>query len=181
MPRKKDLLLVILKIRFEIKNINDNTTDMELSVLLKRRLSVQRYLIVMDDIWDVGAWNDLIMSFPDDNFGSKIRFTSRLADLPIRAQPESYQHRLPFLTDEESWDPLQYKELQKQSYPTWLVKIGMHIAKRCQGLPLSIAVEIGMHIAKRCQGLPLSIADCKWHDNKLVEPGCPRSELYRYW
>ncbi|KAK1384814.1 hypothetical protein POM88_022549 [Heracleum sosnowskyi] len=32
------------------------------------------------------------MSFPYDNIGSRIIFTSRLADLPLRAQPGSCQH-----------------------------------------------------------------------------------------
>ncbi|KAM7497613.1 hypothetical protein LguiA_022027 [Lonicera macranthoides] len=35
----------------------------------------------MDDIWDNSAWDDLQRSFPNNNSGSKILFTSCLVDL----------------------------------------------------------------------------------------------------
>ncbi|KAK1362617.1 NBS-LRR protein [Heracleum sosnowskyi] len=91
-PKKSDVVLGILKSGFDAEI--ENCRDMELSVNLKRRLSGQRYLVVMDDIWDGNYWNDLMLCFPDDNVGSRIVFTSRLANLPL---PVQYQHPLHFL------------------------------------------------------------------------------------
>ncbi|KAL8158357.1 hypothetical protein AgCh_002881 [Apium graveolens] len=116
-------------------------SDMELSVNLKQRLSGQRYLVVLDDMWDSKEWNDLMLCFPDDNVGSRIVITSRLADLPLHVH---YQHPLRFLSEKESWDLLRYKVFLKESCPSSLIEIGAHIARKCQGLPLSIVVIAGI-------------------------------------
>ncbi|XP_074374331.1 putative late blight resistance protein homolog R1A-10 [Apium graveolens] len=138
-PKKSDLLLGILKSGFgaEIKDCS----DMELSVNLKQRLSGQRYLVVLDDMWDSKEWNDLMLCFPDDNVGSRIVITSRLADLPLHVH---YQHPLRFLSEKESWDLLRYKVFLKESCPSSLIEIGVHIVRKCQGLPLLIVVIAGI-------------------------------------
>ncbi|KAK1362625.1 NB-ARC domain-containing protein [Heracleum sosnowskyi] len=143
-PKKSDVLLGILKSGFDAGI--ENCSDMELSVNLKRRLSGQRYLVVMDDIWDGKDWNDLMLCFPDDNVGSRIIFTSRLANLPLQVQ---YQHPLRFLTEEESWDLLQYKVFLKERCPSSLSETGFYIARKCQGLPLLIVVLAGILASDR--------------------------------
>ncbi|KAK1390115.1 putative late blight resistance protein-like [Heracleum sosnowskyi] len=117
---------------------------MELSETLKKRLSGQRYLLVMDDIWDSKDWNNLTLCFPDDNNGSRIVFTTRLADVPLQVQPGCYLHPLRFLNEKESWDLLRYKVFLDESCPSSLVEIGLHIARKCHGLPLSIVVKPGI-------------------------------------
>ncbi|XP_074374324.1 putative late blight resistance protein homolog R1A-10 [Apium graveolens] len=138
-PNKSDVLSGILKSGFDAGN--ENCSDMDLSVTLRQRLSGQRYLVVMDDIWDDKYWSDLMLCFPDDNVGSRIVITSRLADLPLHVH---YQHPLRFLSEKESWDLLRYKVFLKESCPSSLIEIGAHIARKCQGLPLSIVVIAGI-------------------------------------
>ncbi|KAL3508901.1 hypothetical protein ACH5RR_028302 [Cinchona calisaya] len=41
---------------------------------LYQKLKGNRYLVVFDDVWDIGVWNDLKFSFPNDNNGSRIIF-----------------------------------------------------------------------------------------------------------
>ncbi|KAD2393443.1 hypothetical protein E3N88_40420 [Mikania micrantha] len=69
----KDLLLGIL-----ICFINVPTDDLykmsehELGEKLYRKLKGHKYLVVFDDIWDFGVWDNLRMYFPDDKTGSRV-------------------------------------------------------------------------------------------------------------
>ncbi|XP_074383248.1 putative late blight resistance protein homolog R1A-10 isoform X2 [Apium graveolens] len=117
---------------------------MELSATLKRRLSGQRYLVVMDDIWDSKNRNDLMLCFPDDNVGSRIVFTTRLANVPLQIQSKCYQHPLRLLTEKETWDLLRYKVFLEDQCPSSFIEIGLDIARKCKGLPLLVVVTAGI-------------------------------------
>ncbi|CAI9111947.1 OLC1v1012298C1 [Oldenlandia corymbosa var. corymbosa] len=115
------------------------STDNDLAETLRKRLKQQKYLIVLDDIWSVEAWNSLKDSFPDDNKGSRIMFTSRIHDLVSQAKPNCSPHPLRSLSDEESWELLQGK-LSLSPLNNDLAEIGKNIAKNCKGLPLAVAL-----------------------------------------
>ncbi|KAA8535375.1 hypothetical protein F0562_030378 [Nyssa sinensis] len=142
--QKGDLLLGILSSFVQQKNEIYTMSNEQLGERLYKCLKGRRYLVVMDDIWHIEAWNDTKMYFPNDNNGSRILFTSRINDVALQAKPDSPPHFLQFLTDDESWDLLQKKVFQKTSCPTELVEIGKQIAKKCQGLPLAIVVVAGL-------------------------------------
>ncbi|KAA8529818.1 hypothetical protein F0562_034325 [Nyssa sinensis] len=143
--RKRDLLLGILSSVIEL--LTDEMYEMsdeELSLKLKKGLMGRRYLIVMDDIWSVDAWDCLKRSFPDDNNGRRIMFTSRLKDVASHAQSDSNPHCLLFLTEDESWCLFQQKVFGKETCPQVLMGIGKQITKKCLGLPLAIVVTAGL-------------------------------------
>uniref|UniRef100_A0A5B6ZLC6 NB-ARC domain-containing protein n=1 Tax=Davidia involucrata TaxID=16924 RepID=A0A5B6ZLC6_DAVIN len=139
----KDLLLSILsRAQIQIKGEMD---DEMLGEKLYRGLKGRKYLIVMDDIWNIGAWEDLKRYFPNDNNGSRIMFTSRLVNVvPLHAEP----HYMRFLNEDESWYLMRQKAFCKESCPPELVEIGKRIAKKCEGLPLAILVVAGL-LAKK--------------------------------
>ncbi|XP_027184213.1 putative late blight resistance protein homolog R1B-17 [Coffea eugenioides] len=56
----------------------------DLAVKLKQFLLRNRYLLVLDDLWDIEAWNLLERSLPDDANGSRILVTSRLLNLQFK-------------------------------------------------------------------------------------------------
>ncbi|XP_027177906.1 putative late blight resistance protein homolog R1A-10 [Coffea eugenioides] len=105
--------------------------------LLKRN----RYLIFLDDVWEIKAWNLVKSSFPDDANGSRILFTSRIQ---LQFKPDSMAHHLRHLTDEESWKLLQKKLFGKEGFPPTLGKVGSQIAKLCRGLPLTVVLVAGI-------------------------------------
>ncbi|KAA8532451.1 hypothetical protein F0562_032484 [Nyssa sinensis] len=144
--QKRDLLLSILSsAEIQIRGECNQMNDKELGEVLFRGLKGRKYLIVMDDIWNIGAWEDLKRSFPNDNNGSRIMFTSRQVDVvPLHARP----HYMGFLNEDESWDLLQQKAFRKESCPPELMEIGKQIAKKCGGLPLAILVIAGL-LAKK--------------------------------
>ncbi|XP_071926846.1 putative late blight resistance protein homolog R1A-4 [Coffea arabica] len=145
---KRDLLLEILG---HIIELTDNilvkpVEDLEL--LLSQKLRRNRYLVFMDDIWGIEAWNQLQNSFPDDRNGSRVLITSRLQVVVSKVTDESHLLNLRPLSDDESWELLRRKTFFKQGCPEALLEIGKEIARKCKGLPLSVVVAAGFLKAK---------------------------------
>ncbi|CAL5430310.1 unnamed protein product [Camellia sinensis] len=149
LPRKTDMLLHILR-SLNVDEI-ENMTNEKLGEKLYKQLKGKTYLIVIDDLWDIGAWVHLKMYFPNDNNGSRVMFTSRLKELAMHASPDCHPHCLRFLTEEESWELLQRKVFQNESCPPELIQIGEQIAKKCEGLPLAIVVIAGLLARDKAQ------------------------------
>ncbi|CAL5430393.1 unnamed protein product [Camellia sinensis] len=145
LPRKTDMLLDILRsVIVVFTNEIENMTNEKLGEKLYKQLKGKRYLIVIDDLWDIGAWVNLKTYFPNDNNGSRVMFTSRLKELSMHASPDCHSHCLRFLTEEESWELLQWKVFQNETCPPELIKIGKQIMKKCEGLPLAILIIAGL-------------------------------------
>ncbi|CDP11548.1 unnamed protein product, partial [Coffea canephora] len=111
---------------------------------LRQVLLRSRYLLFLDDLWDVEAWNLLKKSLPNDANGSRILFTSRYQDLSLHFEPNSEPHHLRHLTDEESWTLLQRKLFGTEDCPPALSEVGSQIAKLCKGLPLAVVLVAGI-------------------------------------
>ncbi|CAA3021972.1 late blight resistance homolog R1A-3 isoform X1 [Olea europaea subsp. europaea] len=70
---KKNLLIEILSSMSDSKrDIYMKKEEESLVEDLYKNLKGRRYLIVIDDIWAINAWNDLKRCFPDDGIGSRI-------------------------------------------------------------------------------------------------------------
>ncbi|KAL7163301.1 hypothetical protein ACSBR2_039405 [Camellia fascicularis] len=141
---KRDLLLDILHSIVKITNKTEQMSNEKLGEKIYKILKGKRYLIVMDDIWSTGAWDDVRMYLPNDNNGSRVMFTSRLKEVGLHAKPESCPHHLRFLTEEESWELFQKKVFRGKSFPPELMGLGLQIAEKCEGLPLAIVVIAGI-------------------------------------
>ncbi|CAI9113293.1 OLC1v1013866C1 [Oldenlandia corymbosa var. corymbosa] len=77
---------------------------------LKKRLKGRKYLIVLDDMWNIETWDGLKDSFPDDNNGSRIIIISRIPDLLPKMKEVNCSPILLWpLSDEESWELLKWK------------------------------------------------------------------------
>ncbi|CAA2954106.1 late blight resistance homolog R1A-10 isoform X1 [Olea europaea subsp. europaea] len=112
--------------------------------LLHKSLKGNRYLIVMDDVWDIKAWEDVKRVFPDDDNGSRIIFTTRQSIVARQVQSSGHIQHLKGLDVQESWILLREKAFGKENCPPQLEKIGTEIAKNCKGLPLSLVVIGGL-------------------------------------
>ncbi|XP_057494944.1 putative late blight resistance protein homolog R1B-16 isoform X2 [Actinidia eriantha] len=149
---KRDLLCGLLSSVMHHRNGVDQISDekvnqmidKELAQRLYKSLKGRRYFIVMDDIWDSRVWSDLKTCFPNDNNGSRIMFTSRHEDVALLAKSSKPPLSLRFLTDDESWVLFQQKVFRRETCPSKLTRIGKHIAKKCQGIPLVIVVVAGI-------------------------------------
>ncbi|KAJ0538918.1 putative P-loop containing nucleoside triphosphate hydrolase, leucine-rich repeat domain superfamily [Helianthus annuus] len=142
---KKDLLLGILS--SFINNLTDEIYKMneeQLGEKLYRRLKDRKYLVVLDDIWDCKAWNDIRMYFPDDKTGSRVLFTSRDIDISLHVQAARSAHVLRLRTQDESWDIFMKKVFRTGICPSDLEEQGKVITQKCKGLPLAIVIAAGL-------------------------------------
>ncbi|KAL0335010.1 UNVERIFIED_CONTAM: putative late blight resistance proteinR1A-10 [Sesamum radiatum] len=162
----RELLLSILRCVTNISNEIYEKSDEELREKVYRSLKGKKYLIVLDDMWDTKAWDDLKRTFPDDKNGSRVMLTSRLRDVAVHACQDATPHRMRCLSVHESWELLSSKIFVDETCPPELVTIGHQIACKCQGLPLAIVVVGGLdvweEVAQSVGSLVLGEADhCK--------------------
>ncbi|XP_009611209.1 putative late blight resistance protein homolog R1C-3 [Nicotiana tomentosiformis] len=140
---RKEVLLKIwrgLGMLNTAKKENDHT---ELADELRNFLKGKRYLIVVDDLWSVDAWDDLRTIFPDDNKGSRLVLITRLDEVACYASTNP--HHLRNLTEDESWELLKKIVFEDQERcPDELEVIGNEIATSCSGLPLAIVLISGL-------------------------------------
>ncbi|KAL3504557.1 hypothetical protein ACH5RR_034398 [Cinchona calisaya] len=140
---EKDTLLFDIFGQVVGKTIQINETSREdLDQKLYQGLKGRKYLIVIDDIWDIKAWNDLKGSFPDDENGSRILFTTRQRAVALEADSIPYALRL--LSPEESCELLWLKVFDGEICPPNLSTISKRIARNCKGLPLAVVLMAGI-------------------------------------
>ncbi|CAL5428014.1 unnamed protein product [Camellia sinensis] len=150
-PRKREMLLDILHFVNVFTEEVEDMSNEKLGEKLHKKLKGKRYLIVIDDIWDISAWVDLKIYLPNDNNGSRVMFTSRLKAVAMHVSPNCHPHCQRFLTEEESWELLQRKVFQNGSCPAELIEFGKQIMKKCEGLPLAIVVIAGLLAKKKTE------------------------------
>ncbi|CAL4980117.1 unnamed protein product [Urochloa decumbens] len=114
-------------------------------------LSKDKFLLVMDDVWSMKAWNNVlkvpILNASHKQIGSRVLVTTRLEDLAPRMQASYYQHHVRPLNEEDAWSLLN-RQLPPQPNQVvgidHLKDVGMKIIKKCGGLPLAIKVMGGL-------------------------------------
>ncbi|XP_051135932.1 putative late blight resistance protein homolog R1B-17 isoform X2 [Andrographis paniculata] len=118
----------------------------ELGTRFYQKLFGRRYLIVMDDMWSRGAWDDLRRYFPDNEDGSRILLTTRLSNMATSLGTRD-PYLLTFLDEKESWSLFCQNAFSQNGCPySHLEKFAKDIAKSCRGLPLEIVV-VGRFLA----------------------------------
>uniref|UniRef100_A0A1S3XF69 Late blight resistance protein homolog R1A-10 n=1 Tax=Nicotiana tabacum TaxID=4097 RepID=A0A1S3XF69_TOBAC len=141
----KEMLLDVLSFGTpDGKAMYRNTSEDELLDQVRRKLKRKRYLILLDDIWTIEAWDQVRRSFPDDENGSRIMITTRLLEVANCAGNDFPPHHMPFLSLEDSWKLLSLKVFGNEDCPPQLEEVGKQIAKQCQGLALSVVVIAGL-------------------------------------
>ncbi|MCD7472530.1 hypothetical protein HAX54_013788 [Datura stramonium] len=132
----RKLLAEILKqVTGEKRDIKE---DEDVADLLRRALFCKRYLIILDDIWNYEAWEELQLSFPSMERGSRIMVTTRVQEVATQISDPYF---LRFLDEEESWELLQKKVFKHESCPSELNEAGFEVARNCKGLPLVIVLN----------------------------------------
>lgn len=125
-------------------NVEADTPIMELGTMLYKHLNGKRYLIVVDDIWNIEAWDALKIYLPDDHGPrSRVMITSRQSELGDAICP-SDTYKMELLDEKKSWSLLQRNVFGQNKCPDALEIIGKRIAESCKGLPLLISVIGGV-------------------------------------
>ncbi|KAH0677483.1 hypothetical protein KY285_025284 [Solanum tuberosum] len=141
---RKDLLLAILHDITDERAKLRRETENELADKLRKLLMRKRYLLLIDDVWETSAWDDLKLCFPEDNNGSRIILTTRHYGVASHAKHDSDPHKLRFLNSDESWMLLNKKVFNNESGPLILRDVSQEIVRKCGGLPISIILVAGI-------------------------------------
>lgn len=135
----RDILLSLLQ------KSDDLVPKERLEEDLYKSLKLRRYLIIIDDVWSYGVWDDVTRVLPDDNNGSRIMLTTRLSELAIYASSNSSFYQMPFLDEDKGWDLFRgIVFAEEENYPPEIGECGKRIVAKCQGLPLAIVVIAGL-------------------------------------
>ncbi|KAF6992486.1 hypothetical protein CFC21_009471 [Triticum aestivum] len=108
---------------------------------LRKHLKKKRYLIVVDDVWDVSAWNIIKCAFPEDGNGSRVLVTTRLERVAGTAcqNDRGGIYKLEPLSEENS-KMLLLKRVFGSGHgcPPQLEELMAEILRKCHGLPLAV-------------------------------------------
>ena len=122
----------------------------ELRSLLFDCLKDKSYLVVIDDIWEIEAWNEVSTAFPNNLNGSRILITSRSKKVALHATsvnnsvPPIPPYELPFLNEEKSWELICKKVFRGGTCLPEVENLCRQLVESCHGLPLVIAVLGGL-------------------------------------
>ncbi|XP_031108652.1 putative late blight resistance protein homolog R1B-17, partial [Ipomoea triloba] len=127
-------------------DVTNGVDNNHLANQLRQKLMGQKYLIVMDDIWETEAWDDIHRCFPEDFNGSRILLTTRLKQIAdySAGSGNNNLHYMQFLNPHESWSLFYKKVFEEKNFPIEFETIARGIAEKCQGLPLTIVVVAGL-------------------------------------
>ncbi|XP_048541333.1 putative disease resistance protein At1g50180 [Triticum urartu] len=148
----KDIMKQIMGARDEsIAKMNEYEVGKEIHDFLLQK----RYLVVLDDVWETDTWDQInkrVEAFPDATNGSRVLLTTRKEDVANHVQMPTYVHHLKKLDEEKSWELFSCKALP--SYKRSVIrdvdefeKLGRKLAKKCDGLPLALAI-LGGYLSK---------------------------------
>ncbi|XP_042016867.1 putative late blight resistance protein homolog R1B-16 [Salvia splendens] len=136
---------ILSELLFHLKKSNNGTVD-ELQERLHKSLIGQRYLIVLDDMWNAKALDDMRFLFRNTKNDSRIVVTTRNSDVVehLGVSPVA----MSFLDEDNSWRLFCQKAFaDQQGCPPELEETAKKIVAKCKGLPLSIVV-VGGHLRK---------------------------------
>lgn len=148
---RKEVFLKILASLAQISQELYKMSDDEIVRVLRDHLQAKSYLIVMDDVWTIEAWEDLKSAFPNNYKGSRVLITSRNAAVAHHANPKIEPYILRFLTQEESRKLLRIKVFGEDICPEELQIYEAKILDKCAGLPLAIVVFAGILLNNRAK------------------------------
>ncbi|EMS68441.1 Disease resistance protein RPP13 [Triticum urartu] len=147
MSRNPDITKIFKKMLYgldssKFTNINEAVRDnQQLIEELRAFLQDKRYLIMIDDIWDEGAWEIINCAFSKSDLGSRVITTTRITSIAQACCPSSGDiiHKMKSLDNDDS-KRLFCKRIfpQGSECPVELEQVSREILKKCGGVPLAI-------------------------------------------
>ncbi|CAL4890787.1 unnamed protein product [Urochloa decumbens] len=109
---------------------------------LREYLLTKRYLIVVDDLWDVSAWNIIRCVFPENGKPSRVIVTTRQRDVAVSCSSDDQGvHSMRPLNDQDSrklFNNRIFGPDSEDACPPQFTDVSCEILKKCRGLPLAI-------------------------------------------
>ncbi|CAL9039487.1 disease resistance protein RPM1 [Musa acuminata AAA Group] len=126
----------------------ENMGDIQLIDILRQFLQDKRYLVVLDDLWHINAWDDLKYALPNNDCGSRILITTRIGDVGISClETPGHVYKLQPLPPTKAWSLFckkAFRSIPGRVCPPELQEISEDIVRVCEGLPLAIVTIAGL-------------------------------------
>ncbi|KAJ4975028.1 hypothetical protein NE237_008202 [Protea cynaroides] len=133
------------KVNFLQPKLDEMVYD-ELVRTISDYLQTKRYLIVLDDVWELNLniWNQMKTAIPFRSKGSVIMLTTRKADVASFAfQVPNHILSIETLPENKAWELFCRRAFSSDTNigcPQQLEPIARNLVKGCRGLPLTIVV-----------------------------------------
>ncbi|CAM0148822.1 unnamed protein product [Urochloa decumbens] len=109
---------------------------------LREYLLTKRYLIVVDDLWHVPAWNIIKCVFPENGKPCRVIVTTRQRDVAVSCSSDDQGvHSMRPLNDQDSrklFNNRIFGPDSEDACPPQFIDVSCEILKKCRGLPLAI-------------------------------------------
>ncbi|KAL6641750.1 hypothetical protein ACP70R_019931 [Stipagrostis hirtigluma subsp. patula] len=140
--QKPDIPKLLRKILLQTNGrASSHTNELDDINNLKEHLRNRRYFIVIDDLWELSAWEAISCAFPENNNCSRVLTTTRICSVAedCCASSKKYVYHMKSLNGEHS-RRLFFGRIfgTQEPCPTTLEGISADILKKCGGLPLAI-------------------------------------------
>lgn len=151
--QKPDIKKIVKDLIYKVPCPKDYTKDIdtwdEMTSIEKLRnlLKEKRYLIIVDDVWSISAWNAIKCVFPPNKRSSRIIATTRIFDVARSCSLgiDDSIYEMKALSDFHS-ESLFFKTIfgSEDGCPDMLREVSYEILKKCGGLPLAIISISGL-------------------------------------
>ncbi|KAL8509917.1 hypothetical protein ACS0TY_016945 [Phlomoides rotata] len=112
-------------------------------------LKEKSYIIVLDDVWNISAWDAIKFALPKRGAYGCIIITTRFYNTGNAASCETgHVYNLEPLPEEKSRELFHEKAFPRNPCPHHIREYAEKILKRCEGLPLAISVIGGLLATK---------------------------------
>ncbi|KAH0723748.1 hypothetical protein KY289_006792 [Solanum tuberosum] len=135
---------VLRKILQQVIGSEGKESEDDLAEKLRVALYDKRYLIVLDDVWDIAIGEMLIACLPKFKRGNRFILTSRSSKVCLQVKCRTDPLDLQVLTPEKSWELFEKRVFGEGSCPSELSDVGHEIVEKCKGLPLAIVLIAGL-------------------------------------
>nr|GMD13586.1 putative late blight resistance protein homolog R1B-8 [Ipomoea batatas] len=144
--KKQKYIDMLCDITRRPKDEYSSIAEDRLGARIRDLLKDKKYFIVLDDIWEAKDWNSLNAVLPNNSQGSRVLVTTRYSNVVDFGEEP---HILQPLKEKVSWEIIEKIVFGKKGCTNNDLKsLGEDIAKRCNGVPLSI-VMVGGILRKR--------------------------------
>ncbi|CAN6355835.1 unnamed protein product [Urochloa humidicola] len=138
---RKILWALLSQVKKEDYAIAKQSDEESLINALREFLKDKRYIIVIDDVWDIQAWKTVKCALPENSFGSRIIVTTRNINVAKSccSPYDSLAFNVRPLSDTDS-KTLFYRRVfgSENNCSLHLKEVSIEIIKKCGGLPLAI-------------------------------------------
>ncbi|XP_031103884.1 putative late blight resistance protein homolog R1B-14 isoform X2 [Ipomoea triloba] len=139
----KEILIGLLRCISPITSENYDMDYVQIGKQLYKSLMGKKYLIFLDDIWDIVPWIVIQEYFPENLNGSRILVTTRSKEVAEELSANLYNVK--HQTLEDHWELFSRKVFgQSHCVPSEYEKIGKRIVRGCGGLPLVVVLTSGL-------------------------------------